>query len=297
MTSSGARVGTGSLPGRAGLLAARGLLRATLAVAATMLALGFLLLFRPYASLVATAVLLGIALVVTGVLRLLRGVTAGAGTGAHRSTHVLAGILGTLAGLYCLGHVSVTVVLLSLVVGLFWVMHGLVDLVVAGGAGPGRVMTGATGVLSLLAGLTVIFWPAITLPVVAVVMGIWLTCDGVLLAVTALYLLHVARAGAAPGLLQQAEPAAPRDGVPPGPDAQLPVRGAQVGLDGVDRQEQRRGDLLVSHVRGQEAEDRALAVGQRHARLPGHAAQPGPATVEPFQHPPGEPGVAAGGWH
>src|SRR5260370_3747885 len=96
-------------------------------------------------------------------------------------------------------------------------MHGLVDLVVAGGAGPGRVMTGATGVLSLLAGLTVIFWPAITLPVVAVVMGIWLTCDGGLLAVTPLYLLYVARAGAAPGLLQQAEPPAPREGVPTGP--------------------------------------------------------------------------------
>jgi uncharacterized membrane protein HdeD (DUF308 family) len=38
-----------------------------------------------------------------------------------------------------------------------------------------------------MAGLTMIFWPAITLPVVAVVMGAWLACDGVLPAVIALY--------------------------------------------------------------------------------------------------------------
>src|SRR5260370_8056279 len=102
-------------------------------------------------------------------------------------------------------------------------MHGLVDLVVAGGAGPGRVMTGATGVLSLLAGLTVIFWPAITLPVVAVVMGIWLTCDGVLLPVPPLCLLPAPRAGPAPGLLPPARPAPPPDAAPPRPHPHLPV--------------------------------------------------------------------------
>jgi uncharacterized membrane protein HdeD (DUF308 family) len=49
------------------------------------------------------------------------------------------------------------------------------------------VLTGATGALSLLAGLTAIFWPAVTVPVLVAVMGAWLACDGVLPAVTALY--------------------------------------------------------------------------------------------------------------
>ena len=194
MASSDARAQTGPLPGP---LAARGARRLTLAVAAAMLTLGVLLLFWPYASLVVTAVLLGIALLATGVLRLVHGMTAGGQAGTHRGAHLVIGILAALAGIYCLGDVAGTVVLLSLVVGLFWVMHGLVDLVAAGRPGPGRALTGITGGLSLLAGLIVIFWPAITVPVMVAVMGAWLACDGLLLMVTLLYLRHVARAAAA----------------------------------------------------------------------------------------------------
>jgi uncharacterized membrane protein HdeD (DUF308 family) len=190
MTSSGARAQTGPLPGR---LAARGARRITLAAGATMLALGILLSLWPYASLVLTAVLLGTALLATGVLRLVHGMTAGGEARTHRGAHLLTGILAVLAGVYCLGDIPGTVVLLSLVVGLFWVMHGLVDLVVIGDRGPGRALTGIIGGLSLLAGLIVIFWPAITVPIMVAVMGAWLTCYGFLLVVTALYLRHVAR--------------------------------------------------------------------------------------------------------
>jgi len=194
MTSSGARAQTSPLPGP---LAARGARRITLAAGGAMLTIGILLFFWPYASLVVTAVLLGIALLATAVLRLVLSVTAGGEAGAHRSAHLLIGILAVLAGIYCLGDVAGTVVLLSLVVGLFWVMHGLVDLVATGRRGPGRALTGITGGLSLLAGLIVIFWPAITVPVMVVVMGAWLTCYGLLLVITLLYLRHVARAAAA----------------------------------------------------------------------------------------------------
>src|SRR6266516_3275653 len=145
MTSSGARAAPGPLPR---LLAARGVRRLTLAAAAAMLALGVLLIFWPNDSLL-----------VTGVLRLVQGATASGEAGAHRGGHVLIGILAVLAGLYCLGGTATTVVLLSLLVGLFWAMHGLVDLVAASRPGPGRVLTGLTGALSLLAGLVAIFWP------------------------------------------------------------------------------------------------------------------------------------------
>jgi uncharacterized membrane protein HdeD (DUF308 family) len=43
----------------------------------------------------------------------------------------------------------------------------------------------------------VIFWPAITLPVMVAVMGAWLACYGLLLVVTLLYLRRVARTAAA----------------------------------------------------------------------------------------------------
>jgi uncharacterized membrane protein HdeD (DUF308 family) len=189
MTSSDARAHTGPL---AGPLAARAARQTAWAVAAAMLSLGLLLFLLPYASLALTAVLLGIALLATGGLRLVRGVTAGGQAGTHRGAHLLIGILAVLAGIYCLGDIAGTVVLLSLVVGLFWVMHGLVDLVAPGRPGPGRALTGITGGLSLLAGLIVIFWPAITVAVMVAVMGAWLACDGLLLVVTLLYLRRVA---------------------------------------------------------------------------------------------------------
>ena len=140
MASSDARVRTGPLPGP---LAGRGTRRVTLAVAAAMVTLGLLLLFWPYASLVVTAVLLGIALLATGVLRLAHGMMAGGAAGPHRSVHLVIGILAVLAGIYCLTDIAGTVVLLSLVVGLFWVMHGLVDLVSIARPGPGRALTAA----------------------------------------------------------------------------------------------------------------------------------------------------------
>src|SRR5690349_889457 len=105
MTSSGARAQTGPRP-----LAACGARRITLAAAAAMLTLGFLLFFWPYDSVVVTAVLLGIALLATGVLRLVHGVTAGVGAGTHRSAHLLIGILAVLAGIYCLGDIAGTVI-------------------------------------------------------------------------------------------------------------------------------------------------------------------------------------------
>jgi len=194
MTSSGAHAQPSPLPGS---LAARSARRITLAAGGTMLTLGMLLLFWPYASLMVTAVLLGIALLATGVLRLAHGVMAGGAAGTHRSAHLLIGILAVLTGIYCLGDIAGTVVLLSLVVGLFWVMHGLVDLVATARPGPGRALTGITGGLSVVAGLIVIFWPAVTVPVMAAVMGAWLACDGLLLVATLLYLRHVARAATA----------------------------------------------------------------------------------------------------
>ena len=79
-------------------------------------------------------------------------------------------------------------VLLAFIVGVFWTLHGIVDLSVAATSGPGtgRGLRAFTGVLSLAAGLIVMFWPTISLHVLLWVMGIWLLAYGVMLAVMAL---------------------------------------------------------------------------------------------------------------
>ena len=168
-------------------------------VAVVTFAVGLILLVWPKATVIVVAALLGAALLVSGIFRLVRGLAERDLSGGTRAAYVLIGLLATLAGFYCLRHIDVTVVLLAFIVGVFWTLHGIVDLSVAATSGPGtgRGLRAFTGVLSLAAGLIVMFWPTISLTVLLWVMGIWLLAYGVMLGVMAFQVRHVAKAGLA----------------------------------------------------------------------------------------------------
>ena len=168
-------------------------------VAVVTFAVGLILVVWPKATVIVVAALLGAALLVSGVYRLVNGLAAHGLSGGTRAAYVLIGLLATLAGFYCLRHIDVTVVLLAFIVGVFWTLHGIVDLSVAATSGPGtgRGLRAFTGVLSLAAGLIVMFWPTISLKVLLWVMGIWLLAYGVMLAVMALQVRHLAKAAQA----------------------------------------------------------------------------------------------------
>jgi len=170
-----------------------------LLVAVVTLALGVILLVWPKATVIVVAALLGAALLVSGLFRLVHGFAAHGLSGGTRAAYILIGLLAALAGLYCLRHIDVTVVLLAFIVGVFWTLHGIVDLSVAATSGPGtgRGLRAVTGVLSLAAGLIVMFWPTISLTILLWVMGIWLVAYGVMLAVMAFQVRHVAKAAQA----------------------------------------------------------------------------------------------------
>jgi uncharacterized membrane protein HdeD (DUF308 family) len=165
-------------------------------VALVTLAAGVILVVWPKATVVVVAYLLGAALLVSGLFRLVSGFAGRGLSGGSRAAYVLIGLLGIFAGLYFLRHIDVAVVLLAFIVGVFWTLHGIVDLGVAATSGPGtgRGLRAFTGVLSLAAGLIVMFWPSISLHILLWVMGIWLLAYGVMLAVTAFQVRHVAKA-------------------------------------------------------------------------------------------------------
>jgi uncharacterized membrane protein HdeD (DUF308 family) len=147
---------------------------------------GLVVLAWPKATLNVVAVLLGVQLVVFGLVRLLAGLTAGSESGGMRVAYVILGVLGFAAGLYCIRHLSVTVALLAFIVGLFWAVHGAVDLIVAvAGPAPGRWITATAGLISLAAGLFVMFKPTISLTVLLAVLGAWLALYGIILAIMA----------------------------------------------------------------------------------------------------------------
>ena len=166
-----------------------------LLVAVLTLAVGVILLVWPHATLNVVGALIGAALLVTGLFRLISGFTARDVSGGTRAAYIIIGLLAGVAGLYCLRHLSVTVVLLAFIVGVFWTLQGIVELISAATSGPGtgRGLRAFTGVLSLAAGLIVMFWPSISLNILLWVMGIWLLAYGLMLGVLAFQIRHIAR--------------------------------------------------------------------------------------------------------
>lgn len=151
---------------------------------------GIILLAWPKETITIVAVLIGIALIVAGALRLMDGFTSHEASGGKRVASVVIGLIAIILGLYSIRHYHVTITALAIIVGLFWVIHGIADIAVGLFAGKfaGRGFTMLTGVLSLCAGLIVLFWPTISITVFVAVIGIWLIIYGLIAAVMGLRL-------------------------------------------------------------------------------------------------------------
>ena len=164
-----------------------------------MLAVGILLLVWPQATLTIVAILIGAALLVTGVFRLFNGITSRGESGGMRAADIVIGLLAIVVGLYCLKHHQLTVLVLALVVGVYWIIHGIGDLITAATASgvPGRGLLAFGGVFSLAAGLVILFWPGVSLILLLTILGAWLLLYGVVLAVLAFRLRSEAKAGSA----------------------------------------------------------------------------------------------------
>jgi len=178
-------------PGGPGLAAVAGMAWTVALVAAVgMVAVGVLLLAWPKATLTVVAILIGAALIVAGLLRLFDGATAGGESGGMRAADIVIGLIALIAGLYCLKHHALTVLVLALVVGVLWIIHGIGDLIVAIAAGdvPGRGLKAIGGVVSLAAGLLILFWPGLSLVLLLTILGAWLIFYGVVLAGMAFWL-------------------------------------------------------------------------------------------------------------
>jgi uncharacterized membrane protein HdeD (DUF308 family) len=146
---------------------------------------GLLALFWPGETVLVVAVLFGVQLLVVGFLRLLQAfLRPGAGTGIR----VVDGILGVLfvaVGVLCLRDVMQTVAVLALLLGLVWLVGGMLELVGALAEGPPARWTGATvlslltGLVSVVGGLVILAYPGLSLGALAILLGIFLVVYGV----------------------------------------------------------------------------------------------------------------------
>ena len=148
-----------------------------------LIALGIMLLVWPRASLTVIAILVGAALLVSGLVRLWEGFTASQTSGGMRAAYVVVGLLAVLAGLYCLRHHALSLFLVAFLAGVYFIAHGISDIGVALTAHvPGRGVRAVLGIFSLAAGLIMVIWPGITLVLLLTITGAWLLCYGVMLA-------------------------------------------------------------------------------------------------------------------
>jgi uncharacterized membrane protein HdeD (DUF308 family) len=166
----------------------------------TLLA-GLLTLAWPGRTIVVVAVLFGAQLVVAGIFRFVAALASDDESGGTRvllaaprmSLHLhdshpppqqrqvtLLGVLSFIVGLYALRHILITIAALALLLGIFWIVNGAVETFAALShrGMQGRGWTIFMGLLSVVAGVVVLVYPAISLATLAVVLGFWLLVYG-----------------------------------------------------------------------------------------------------------------------
>ena len=169
----------------------------------TLLA-GIVVLAWPGATLLVIAVLFGIQLIVTGIFRFVAAFATDDATGGTRVLLALLGVLSIIIGLWAVRHVLLTLLALILLLGIFWVVNGTIELFTAlSHRGlPQRGWTAAMGVLSILAGIVVLAYPGESLLTLSIVLGIWLLVYGVMELMAAFRLRGLAHS--APGQMAPA---------------------------------------------------------------------------------------------
>jgi uncharacterized membrane protein HdeD (DUF308 family) len=145
----------------------------------TLLA-GLLALAWPGRTVVVLALLFGVQLVVAGIFRFVAALATDDETGATRVLLALLGVLSFIVGLYALRHILVTIATLALLLGIFWIVNGAIEVFTALSHRrmPGRGWTILMGLLSAVAGVVILVYPGISLVTLAVVLGVWLLVFG-----------------------------------------------------------------------------------------------------------------------
>jgi uncharacterized membrane protein HdeD (DUF308 family) len=141
---------------------------------------GLAALVWPGRTLIVVAVLFGIQLIVMGIFRFVAAFASDDLTGGTRVLLALLGVLSLIIGLYAVRHVLITLLALALLLGIFWVVSGTVELFTALShrGMQGRGWTAFMGILSIVSGIIVLAYPGISLLVLAVVLSIWLLVFG-----------------------------------------------------------------------------------------------------------------------
>jgi uncharacterized membrane protein HdeD (DUF308 family) len=148
-----------------------------------VLGLGIFFVASPSETLTTISVIVGIFLLVDGVIAVAAAIF---GKGEGRGTIAMVGVLSAIAGLILIKHPFHTLIIFTLIVGIWFVVAGVVRFVSAFSVHEGRGGNIAIALLDVIAGIVLLAWPDLGLKTVAIIIGVVLIVRGILFIVAGL---------------------------------------------------------------------------------------------------------------
>ncbi len=142
--------------------------------------IGVVAMVWPDKTLVVFAVFFGAWLLVSGIFQVIEAFSRGLDGGA-RAMLAISGVCGIILGLLCFRGVLQSLEILALLLGLAWIIRGVITFVAGlsakGEKGRGWVVFG--GIVLFIGGIVILVWPGISLVTLTFVAGIWLVVFGI----------------------------------------------------------------------------------------------------------------------
>jgi len=153
--------------------------------------LGVLAIGYPGATVVTVAIFFAAWLFVTGIYEVIVSFTRDGDT-AMRVFHAIIGVLSVIVGFALLRSPFQSVEVMIFVLGIFWLVQGIMTFAAAFSVKQGRNWGIAMGILGILAGIVILTYPISSAVILAQIGGIWLVILGIM-QIVAGYQLRKAR--------------------------------------------------------------------------------------------------------
>jgi uncharacterized membrane protein HdeD (DUF308 family) len=155
---------------------------------------GGAILAWPGGSSTVIALIFGLYFLIRGLVRVAVGIFGPGLTGGGRALSIVIGILLIVVGVFAFKSPSGILELLGILIGIMWIIDGIATLVESG-RGSSRGIAITLGLISLIAGVAVLFVPAAAVDVLIILGGVFLIVIGVAQAIGAFTIGRMAKRG------------------------------------------------------------------------------------------------------
>jgi len=166
----------------------------TIVSGVSALVFGILVLVWPKTTLLVVAILFGLQLLISGVMRIVGGIMDSGAEGWEKGLSITFGVLIVLAGIFCLRSPGLSLLTLLVVIAIGWVVDGIMNIVLGiqspHGERLGQIIMGG---VFLLGGILLLVFPKPAL-LTFVLLGGWiLILFGIVTLIAGIWALRVSR--------------------------------------------------------------------------------------------------------